>query len=62
MNASSSVVMVHIAGAYYKLGHYAEVESIAAKTKASLEAAGLIKCYVFAQCKRRIVIVQLSTT
>ena len=54
MNASSSVVMGNIAGAYYKLGHYAEVESIAAKTKASLEAAGLIKCYVFAQCKRRV--------
>ena len=46
------VVMVNTAGAYWKLGHYAEVESIATKTKDTLGAAGLTKCYVFAERKR----------
>ena len=44
-----SVVMVNIAGAYYRLGHCAEVEFLAAKTKDILQATGLTKCYVFAR-------------
>ena len=54
MIASSSVVMLNTAQAYWDLGCFAEVELSAAKTKDILETAGLTKCYVFAECKRII--------
>jgi tetratricopeptide (TPR) repeat protein len=43
-------LMLNTAQAYWDLGCYAEVESVATKTKDVLEAAGLTKCYVFAEC------------
>jgi hypothetical protein len=46
--------MVQIAGNYYKLGDYAEVELYASKAKCALEADGLTKCYAFAECKRNL--------
>ena len=52
MNASWSIVMLDMANAYKILGCYAEVESLATKVKDSLDTAGLINCYVYAQCKR----------
>jgi hypothetical protein len=50
MIISLSLVMLNTAQAYWDLGCYAEVESVATKTKDVLEAAGLTKCYVFAEC------------
>jgi uncharacterized protein HemY len=44
-----ALLMVQIAGNYYKLGDYAEVELYASKAKCALEADGLTKCYAFAE-------------
>ena len=62
MNALLSVVMVNIAGAYWELRQFAEIASIATEAKHTLEAGELTNCYVFAQCKRRITVVQLFVT
>ena len=51
MNISLSIVMINIAGTYKDLGHFAEVESSAAKARDTLKAARMTKSYVFATCK-----------